>query len=214
MPEWETHTKEEWLDRITDAWMTAGTAALRSRGQFNVALDASAESLLVCRHLATIDWPWSTTHLFPVRENWVPQDHARHSGNSIYKAFYPHKITVTHWKTNHVDYQRAADLYARSLKKDSGDLPKFDLCLLAFAGEQSLEDLEGTIPEFTLTSLYQVKSTRLPCLALTPWVLKASRKVIGLSKGLNPPVTDSFPETSPLHGLLEDARQPLLLHTP
>ncbi len=213
MPEWETLNEADWLDRITELWMDAGSAALRSRGQFSVALDASAETLLACRHLADIDWPWSTTRLIPVRENSVPAGHARHCGTAIYKALYPRKAKVIQWETEHMTREQSSERFARTLKKEDGDLPKFDLTLIAFEGENSLGEITGTIPEFTLTSVYQIKDKQLPCQALTPWILQASRRVLGISKGLNPPRMDKFTAESPLHGLSETVKNTTLLHT-
>ena len=215
MPEWETLTEAEWMDQITTHWMDAGSAALRSRGHFTVAMDASAECLLTCRHLATIDWPWSTTRIIPVRENCVPPGYARHCGSSIYKSLYPRKATMVHWETEHMSHQQYAERYARTLKKEGGDHPKIDLTLIALEGEQSLAALErdGEIPEFELTATYQVKGASLPALALTPWMLQASRKVLCISKGLNPPDLTRFTEQSPLFGLTEKVKHTTLLHT-
>lgn len=213
MANWETYKEHDWLNRIMEIWMDAGSAALRSRGSFTVAMDASAECLLACRHLATIDWPWSATRLIPVRENWVPPKHSRHCAHALYQAFYPQKISILQWQTEHLSHEQAAERYAKALRRNEGERPKPDLTLIALASENSLGELEGTAPEYALTAVYEVRTRALPALATTPWLLKASRHLAGISKGLNPPVIEAFKETSPLTGVLESVERTRLLHT-
>jgi len=216
MPEWEMHTEADWLDRITECWMDAGSAALRSRGQFTVALDASPECLQACRHLTGMDWPWSATYLLPVRENCVPLQHARHCGSAIYQALYPKKVNVQHWKTEHISHQQSVERYAKTLKKEAGEQPKIDLTLIALAGENTLGEVEADesgIPEYELTALYQTKSRALPTMGLTPWLLNAARHTVCISKGLNPPVTDSLGDRSPLPSLTAKEDRITFLHT-
>jgi|GEM_PF-5880757 len=216
MPEWETHNEADWLNRITEHWTNTGSAALRSRGHFNVVMDASAECLLACQHLARIDWPWSATRIIPARENCVPSGHTRHCGTSIYKALYPKKVNVLQWETEHMSHQQSVERFSKTLKKEAGEQPKIDLTLVSFSGENTLGDVEAdsdNIPEYQLTALYQIKANRLPSMALTPWILQASRKIVGLSKDLNPPQMNTFKENSPLYGLVEKSEQTSLLHT-
>lgn len=216
MSEWESLTKANWLDRITEGWMDAGSQALRSRGHFNVAMDASTECLLVCQHLTGIDWPWSATRILPVRENWVPSRHTRHCGNAIYRALYPKKVTILQWETEHMSHQQSAERYAKALKKEAGEQPKIDLMLIALEGENTLGEVaasENGIPEFELTTCYLIKGRMLPTLGLTPWILHAARNVVCLAKGLNPPLTDGFDEHSPLQSLFEKQNHKTFLHT-
>lgn len=213
MPEWETLNHKDWLDQITEYWMDAGADALRSRGQFTVAMDASAECLQACQHLAKIDWPWSATHIIPVRENFVPASHARHCGDAIFKALYPCKAKVLNWETEHLSHEQMVERYAKTLKKEGGEQPKIDLTLISLEGHQTLSELSGDIPEFELTALYEIKGGHLPAMALTPWVLQASRQLVCVSQGLNPAVTDRFDEKSPLYQLTEKIKRTALLHT-
>ncbi|MEM6883973.1 MAG: 6-phosphogluconolactonase [Verrucomicrobiota bacterium] len=216
MSDWETFKEAEWLDQIANLWVEAGSKALHSRGQFTVAMDASPESLQACRHLAKIDWPWSATLILPARENWVPNGHRRHCGSAIYQALYPKKVNLLHWETEHMSHQQSADRYAKALKKEAGEQPKLDLTLIALSGEHTLGEVEtgqGGIPEFELTALYQSRVGTLPALGLTPWMLQASRMVACISKGLNPPQTDTLQGSSPLDGLLAQVKHSRLLHT-
>ncbi|MEM1156989.1 MAG: 6-phosphogluconolactonase [Verrucomicrobiota bacterium] len=204
MPEWETLAETEWLDQIAGCWLDAGSRALQSRGHFNVAMDASDECLQLCRHLTGIDWPWSATRILAVRENWVPAGHSRHCGSAIYRALYPQKVSMLPWETEHMSHQQSVARYAKALQKEIGETPKMDLTLLALSGNNTLAELEAGengIPEFELTSLYQIKGRGLPALGLTPRLLNASRNIVCISRGLNPPVTDTFRAHSPLQSL-------------
>ncbi len=203
---------EERNQKLSELWTQQGSEALRSRGLFRVAMDASAPMLAFLQHLSRIEWPWSSTEIIPARENRVPASYSTHCGHALYTALYPHQVRIHHWKTEHIDAVKSAELQSRSLKS-LGDRLKIDLCLLTSEGPNAIGALRGeALDPHQLCATYLDPANRNDALALTPWLLQAARCTIIVSTGLNPPYPDGEP--SPLSAITEIETAQIWHHRP
>jgi 6-phosphogluconolactonase len=129
-------TSEEWLKALEENWARVGGDALQTRGQFTVSLSGGSTPKPFYESLAkNAEWPWSSTWMYIGDERNVPFDHKDSNYKMIYESFYPRKVKLEKWQSDHPDLEFVARDYAKKMASVVGEPPRFDLTLLGIGDD-------------------------------------------------------------------------------
>jgi 6-phosphogluconolactonase len=180
---------------LADIFVNTAQSAIAERGAFSVALAGGstpkAAYALLAQEPRRMQVTWKDAFVFFGDERCVPPDDAQ-SNYAMASGAFLRDVGIpepnVHRMRGEDEPAAAAASYARILRDDLGDLPRFDLILLGMGPDGHTASLfPGADPltdDAQLVRAPYVEAAGMSRLTITPRVINAARRVVIATEGL------------------------------